>query len=121
MAGKNPKALISDANILLEQALLPFCMRYYYVVPFPTQIHQNAHFCRRVDFITPTNATADSFVPVINQVVEIVNGLIKALRSSSLDGCDCTREDILVLTATTFKVPFLFLFALSSACLNPMC
>ncbi|KAH9976279.1 hypothetical protein BGW80DRAFT_1558760 [Lactifluus volemus] len=80
MAGKNPKALISDANILLEQALLPFY------------------------FINPTNATADSFVPVINQVVEIVNGLIKALRSSSLDGCDCTREDILVLTATTFKV-----------------
>ncbi|KAI0251240.1 hypothetical protein BJV78DRAFT_1154628 [Lactifluus subvellereus] len=77
---QDPKALISDANWRLERAVLPFY------------------------FVTPANATSDCFVPIIEEVVEIVGGLLSALEVSSLSGCDCTSQDILVLTATTLEI-----------------
>lgn len=106
---QDPKTLISDANRRLETAVLPFCM----CPPFLRLVQHIAH-CLYIDFVTPTNATSDCFVPIIDEVVEIVGDLVGALEVSSLSGCDCTTQDILELIATTLEV---LVIPLSTACL----
>jgi hypothetical protein len=94
----NPMTLIRDTNVRLEKTLVSLRMC---CLPTPHATHANRIY---TDYLTPSNATSDCFVPIIGEVVEIVGELVSALQGSNISGCDCTSNDILVLFAAMLKV-----------------
>ena len=61
--------------------------------------------------MTHENTTSDCIEPVVEEVIELVQGLVKSLKGSSLSGCGCTASEIYKLIADTLKVLIISAFS----------
>ena len=101
----NAKTLLTNANNQVVQTIYPVGSSAY--LSFSVMVLYSIYGFR-IGRVNSNNATADLVGPILEDVTEIVSGLVSDLKGASLSGS--TTQDILELVATLFKV----LFPLSS-------